>query len=65
MDWSHAPIGQVAAWDFADFALRQEWDVFSDLGRLRRVGFNACVDTEAMFVSQLDRYRAARLLPPG
>ena len=59
------PIGQVAAWDFADFALRQEWDVFSDLGRLRRAGFNACVDTEAMFVSQMNHYRAARLLPPG
>ena len=59
------PIAQAAAWDFADFVLRQEWDVFSDLGRLRRAGFNACVDTEAMFVGQLDQYRAARLLPTG
>ena len=58
------PLERIAAWDFADFVLRQSWDVLSDLGRLRRAGFNACVDTEAMFAGHLQQYRAAKLLPP-
>ena len=36
---------------------------FSDTGRLRRAGFNACVDTIAMIRHQLDSYRDAGLLP--
>ncbi len=59
------PLGQVAAWDFADFVCRQDWDVLSDLGRLRRCGFNACVDTQAMVARHLQQYRDARLLPPA
>jgi hypothetical protein len=37
--------------------------MLSDTGKLRRAGFNACVDTIAMLRDQLDRYRGARLLP--
>jgi hypothetical protein len=35
----------------------------TDTGRLRRAGFNACVDTIAMIHDQLERYRGANLLP--
>jgi nucleoside-diphosphate-sugar epimerase len=56
-------LESLASWEFADFVFAKEWDVLSDTGRLRRAGFNACVDTTAMIRGQLDRYRDARLLP--
>ncbi|MFL6112977.1 MAG: SDR family oxidoreductase [Catenulispora sp.] len=59
------PLDQVAAWDFADFVCRQQWDVLSDLGRLRRAGFNACVDTVALMLRQMAQNSEARLLPPA
>ncbi len=57
-------LESLASWEFADFVFEKEWDLLSDTGRLRRAGFNACVDTIAMIRDQLDRYRDARLLPP-
>jgi nucleoside-diphosphate-sugar epimerase len=53
----------IASWEFADFVFEKEWDLLTDVGRLRRAGFNACVDTIAMLHSQLENYRDARLLP--
>jgi hypothetical protein len=47
----------------ADFVFAKKWDLLCDIGRLRRAGFNACVDTIAMIEDQLNRYRDARLLP--
>ena len=56
-------LASLASWEFADFVFEKEWDMLSDTGKLRRAGFNACVDTIAMLRDQLDRYREARLLP--
>jgi nucleoside-diphosphate-sugar epimerase len=56
-------LESLASWEFADFVFEKEWDLLSDTGRLRRAGFNACVDTIAMLRDQLDKYREARLLP--
>lgn len=56
-------LSRVAAWDFGDFVFRQEWDVLSDTGRLRRAGFNASVDTLAMLEGQIAAYQRARVLP--
>ena len=56
-------LESLASWEFADFVFEKEWDLLSDTGRLRRAGFNACVDTIAMIRDQLERYREARLLP--
>jgi nucleoside-diphosphate-sugar epimerase len=56
-------LESLASWEFGDFVFAREWDVLSDTGRLRRAGFNACVDTIAMIRDQLDKYRDARLLP--
>jgi nucleoside-diphosphate-sugar epimerase len=53
----------LASWSYADFVLGKEWDLLTDTGRLRRAGFNACVDTIAMLRHQLEQYRDARLLP--
>ncbi|SHG65761.1 SDR family oxidoreductase [Bradyrhizobium erythrophlei] len=56
-------LGSLASWEFADFVFEKEWDLLTDTGKLRRAGFNACVDTIAMIHDQLDQYRDARLLP--
>lgn len=60
-------IEDLALWGFGDFVFRQDWDVLSNMTRLRRTGFAGAVDSEAMFRDQIERYRAARLLParPG
>jgi nucleoside-diphosphate-sugar epimerase len=57
------PLASLASWEFGDFVFEKQWDMLSDTGKLRRAGFNACVDTIAMLREQLDRYRGARLLP--
>ncbi|HKH01422.1 MAG TPA: SDR family oxidoreductase [Bradyrhizobium sp.] len=56
-------LDSLASWEFADFVFEKEWDLLTDVGRLRRAGFNACVDTIAMLHDQLEQYRDARLLP--
>jgi hypothetical protein len=56
-------LESLASWEFADFVFAKEWDLLTDVGRLRRAGFNACVDTTAMIRDQIERYREARLLP--
>jgi nucleoside-diphosphate-sugar epimerase len=56
-------LESLASWEFADFVFAKKWDLLCDIGRLRRAGFNACVDTIAMIEDQLNRYRDARLLP--
>jgi nucleoside-diphosphate-sugar epimerase len=56
-------LDSLASWEFADFVFGKEWDLLTDTGRLRRAGFNACVDTMAMIQDQLGQYREARLLP--
>lgn len=52
-----------AVWEFGDFLFRQDYDVVSSTTRLRQAGFHDVVDTEAMFLDHLMRYREARLLP--
>jgi nucleoside-diphosphate-sugar epimerase len=56
-------VDTVAAWAFADFLFRQDYDVVSSTTKLRLAGFDGVVDTEEMFVAHLARYRAARILP--
>ena len=52
-----------AVWGFGDFLFRQDYDVISSTSRLRQAGFHDVIDTEAMFLDHLTRYREARLLP--
>lgn len=60
------PLSEVALWSFGDFVFRQDWDVISDLGRLRRAGWGASVDSFAMFAAQFAALGQAGILPkPG
>lgn len=56
-------LESLASWEFADFVFAKEWDLLTDTGRLRRAGYNACVDSIAMIHDQLNRYRDEKLLP--
>jgi hypothetical protein len=56
-------LKSLASWEYADFVFAREWDLLTDTGRLRRAGFNACVDSIAMLRDQIGQYREAKLLP--
>ena len=57
------PIDEVARWDFADFVLGLEHDLFASTTRLRQAGFGECLDSTALLLGQVAAYRAAKLLP--
>ena len=57
------PLGEVARWDFADFVLGLEHDLFASTTRLRQAGFGTCLDTQAHLLDQIGQYRALRVLP--
>jgi nucleoside-diphosphate-sugar epimerase len=57
------PLPDVARWDFADFALGLEHDLFAATTRLRQAGFADCLDTIPHLLGQVDAYRAERVLP--
>ncbi|MCC7272495.1 MAG: SDR family oxidoreductase [Alphaproteobacteria bacterium] len=56
-------LSDIANWAFGDFVWRQDHDVVSSTTRLRLAGFAEVVDSEAMLLDQLARYRAAKILP--
>jgi len=56
-------LDDVADWAFADFHWAQGYDVFSSTAKLREAGFAESLDSEAMFLDQIDRYRSAKILP--
>jgi nucleoside-diphosphate-sugar epimerase len=56
-------LADVVLWPFGDFLLRQNQDNISSTMKLRSIGFDACVDTEAMYLAQIASYRRALILP--
>jgi nucleoside-diphosphate-sugar epimerase len=56
-------LDSVALWAFGDFVFRQDWDLLSNLTRLRQTGFSASIDTARMFEDQFEAYRRAGILP--
>src|SRR5262245_49466054 len=53
----------LVSWPFADYVFGCDWDVMSDLTKLRRFGFHEVVDSEQMFVRLLTRFRQERIVP--
>lgn len=60
---AETPLDEAADWAFADFHWAQGYDVFSSTTKLRQAGFGEIIDSEAMFLAHLDRYREAKILP--
>lgn len=54
---------EVVAWPFGDYVFNTDWDVMTSVTKSRQHGFHDVVDSEAMFVSLLERFRAERIVP--
>lgn len=57
------PLSAVASWAFADGTLERTWDEILSATKARAFGFHGFADSEADFLTILDRYRNAKLLP--
>ena len=53
----------VAAWPCPDYVFGCDYDIISGMGKARRYGFNACVDTAGMFLRLFTRFREQRIMP--
>ncbi len=53
----------LVAWPFADYVFGVDWDIMSDVTKSRLYGFHDVVDSEAMFVRLLKRFREERIVP--
>jgi hypothetical protein len=53
----------IAAWPFADYVFGTDYDVISDMGKARRLGFSDSVDSEEMFLRLLTQLREQRIIP--
>ena len=62
-DLKRIPYADLVAWPFADYVFGADWDVMSDVTKARLYGFHDVVDSEAMFVRQLARFREERVVP--
>lgn len=57
------PYEQVAAWGFGDFVFASDYDVISDTGKIRRLGFTETLDSEEMFLRLFGEFRTQRVIP--
>jgi nucleoside-diphosphate-sugar epimerase len=57
------PYDRLALWSYADFVFTPEWDMMSDITKLRQAGFHRTVRTEDEFIRYFDHFRAAKILP--
>ena len=57
------PYAELVAWPFADYIFGADWDVMSDVTKARLYGFQHVVDSEAMVVRLLKRFRDERIVP--
>jgi nucleoside-diphosphate-sugar epimerase len=57
------PIAMLANWNFANYALRNDWDVMSSTTKLRQFGFCDVIDSEAMFLEQFSILRREKIIP--
>ncbi len=57
------PYDRMALWLYGDFVFAPDYDILSDITKIRLHGFHVTIDTEAMYLDLLGRYRSARLIP--
>ncbi len=53
----------IAAWDYPEGVFASDYDIVSDTGRARRLGFQDSVDTEEMFLRMFTEFRRNRIIP--
>ena len=58
------PYEKLVGWSFGDFIFNTEFDMISDMGKIRRAGFNETVDSGASIVAAIRRLIEKKVLPP-
>jgi hypothetical protein len=53
----------IAAWDYPEGVFASDYDIVSDTGKARRLGFQTSVDTEEMFLRMFTEFRRNRIIP--
>jgi nucleoside-diphosphate-sugar epimerase len=56
-------LDTLVLWAYGDYQLRPEWDVMSAMSKARAFGFEASVDSSAMFIRQFENYRNEKVIP--
>jgi nucleoside-diphosphate-sugar epimerase len=56
---------QLVSWGYGDFAFRQDFDNVSSTIKVRQAGFQACIDTEAMFGTYFKKLQELKVIPPN
>jgi nucleoside-diphosphate-sugar epimerase len=57
------PYAALINWGFGDFVFGIEWDMLSDMGKIRRAGFTEPMDTEASLIGAISRLREKKFIP--
>jgi len=57
------PYDQLVAWAFADYVWSCDWDIMSDMTKIRRAGFHEYVDSEEIILGMLAEFRRSRIIP--
>jgi nucleoside-diphosphate-sugar epimerase len=57
------PFNLLANWSFGNYCFRIDYDMISDIGKLRRHGFTEAMDSAGMFLDLFDRLRVLRIIP--
>lgn len=56
-------LTDIVNWNYADMTFRQDWDHISSTLKARRFGFHDFIDSEDMFIEQIERFRTERVIP--
>ncbi|WP_343698992.1 SDR family oxidoreductase [Caulobacter sp.] len=54
---------KLVSWNFADFIFNSGFDNVSSTIKVRKAGFDGCVDSETMFAAFFDQLRADKVIP--
>jgi nucleoside-diphosphate-sugar epimerase len=57
------PYEKLVNWRFGDIVFNMQWDMVSDMGKIRRAGFTEAVSTEDSLIAALKSLKAKRYIP--
>jgi nucleoside-diphosphate-sugar epimerase len=57
------PYARAVGWSFGDFVFHSDFDLVSDMGKIRRAGFTESVDSVAALIGAIRSLQEARVLP--
>ena len=57
------PLDRIVSWNFGDFVLNCEFDIISDMGKIRRAGFVEPIDHDHGFQAAISQLQEKRIIP--